>query len=134
MSAINERLKAIKMIGKLVGSTSGRKYLADNGYKSGQTIVAAQYDELIRDVMARIQTHEPPVTVALVRENDLFLMEVKPSEAKKQLTNANPRSTIGMLYEALKHSKGGSETFRITEWDSATVAVPMADVNKLIHA
>lgn len=135
VSDVEDRIGAIRMVGKLLATSDGRKMFADNGYVSGQTIVAAHYDELIKDVLPRIHAHKAPVTVALIRDDDLFMFTIRPTQkpARRAATDADPRATIGIMYEALVQSKG-RDTFRITEWDSAATAVSMPDVSRLLHA
>lgn len=132
MSDISARLGAMKLIGKLTRSAEGRQFFTDNGFTSGDPIVVAHYDEEIKAVMTRVHSYAPPVTVALVRDDELFLFNIKPSKKsdRDSATAADPRATIGMLYEACLQ-RGKSETFKITAWDSAT---PMPDVRKLLNA
>lgn len=135
MSAIEERLKATRLVGKLLATAQGRKFMENSGYRSGQAIVAAHYDELIRDVMKRVHSHKPPVTVALVRNDELFMFGIAPARdiTKKRPSLASPASTIGMLYDACIQ-RDGNDTFQITEWDGPTTAVAMPDVRELFHA
>jgi len=92
--------------------------------------VAAAYDETIKEVLDRIHQHTPPVTVALVKEgnDELFMFSVTPGDVSNtQAESASPASTIGMLYEAAAQSQSGNESFKITEWATATAhALPSA--------
>ena len=140
MTDVKDRVDAIRMIGKLLATSKGRQMFVENGYVSGQAIIAAHYDETIQDVLPRIRSCKPPVTVALIKEGDLFLFTLQPSRRGSLngdhhldgVTNADPRSTIGMLYEAIAQQDGTS-TFKITEWDSETTALSMPDVRPLLH-
>lgn len=140
MSEVKDRVDAIRMIGKLLATSKGRQMFAENGYVSGQAIIAAQYDESIEAVLPRIRSCKPPVTVALIKNDDLFLFALRPTLREglenghlDNVTNADPRATIGMLYEAIAQ-KDGVSTFKITEWDSETTARSMPDVRALLHA
>lgn len=130
MTSAKERVRAAKLVARLTTTHKGRHYLSHNGYRSGQAIVVAGYDETIKDVIARVHEHNPPVTIALVKVDcdELFMFSVTPGDDRgKHIESASPISTIGMLYEAASQSASKNETFRITEWATATAhAMPSA--------
>lgn len=121
------------MTAQLTATPEGREYLRSNGYKSGQPVIAAGYTELIKDVLPRITSKVPPVTIALVNGDELCLFSIKPSRSldESPVSNASPESTIGMLYEAGQQSHG--KTFRISDWADAT-AVAMPSASALVGA
>lgn len=127
---VKERIRAAKMVARLTATPEGRHYLNHNGYKSGQAVVVAGYNETIKAVVDRVHEHQPPVTIALVKEGDdeLYMFSVTPGTAQDEnAAAASPSSTIGMLYEAASQNKSKNETFKITEWATATAhAMPSA--------
>ena len=124
------RVRAAKLVAKLTTSNEGRRYLEHNGYKSGQAVVVAAYEETIRDVMNRVHSHTPPVTVALVKDgnDELYMFSIVPGASSGTgATSASPESTIGMLYESANQQASKNESFKITEWNSAVAhAMPSA--------
>lgn len=130
MSVLDRRIAATRLVGKLLATREGRHYLVSNGYKSGQAIVTAEYDELIKDVVPRIHSHTPPVTVALIKGDELCMFAVEP-KGEKESSSASPNSTIGMLYEASCQTTQGS-SFHVTDWDRSATAVSMPSVKELL--
>lgn len=130
---MERRIAVARMVGKLLASAEGRQYFRDNAYTSDQAIVTADYDELIKDVLPRIHSHKPPVTVALIKGDELCLFNIEPtSETLGKFSPASANSTIGMLYEASRQPALGT-TFQLTDWDRAK-ATSMPSVRQLLTA
>lgn len=133
MSVVERRIEAMRLFGKLMATQEGRDYLADNNHKSGQAVVVADYEELIKDVMPRIRSHRPPVTIALIKDDELLMFSIGPTPEAERVSSsaASPESTIGMLYEAACQTSNGS-SFHLTSWDRDTTAFSMPSVKELL--
>lgn len=138
MSVNEARLAIARELGRLLATAEGRKYFSDNGYASMQSIVAVGYNETIGDVTDRTRTHEPPVTLATINnDGELLMMTMKPSKGAPAFgtsqQNVSPKSTVGMLFEAVVLAESGTR-FQITEWDVPAVAMAMPSTRTLLHA
>lgn len=130
-------IQAARLLGKLMATKEGRSYFEENGYRPGQVLVTAHYDESISDVLHRVHKHPAPVTIAIVRDSgELLMMAVTPDDAvlngTKDALSAGGSSTIGMLYDACK--SGGHRSFRLNEWEKQARATSMPSVKQLIDA
>ncbi|MDO5618191.1 hypothetical protein [Kocuria sp.] len=130
------RNEAARLVGRLISQKRGRDYLAANGYRSGQAIITAHYDELISSVLDRAHRHPSPVTIAILRSSgELNMMAVGVAD-KDATGNGNldvgGSSTIGMLYDGCK--SGGYQSFQLTEWEREAMAKSMPEVADLVNA
>ena len=131
MNVMERRIAVARMLGKLLSTADGRQYFKDNAYTSDQAIVTADYDELIKDVLPRIHSHKPPVTVALLKGEELCMFNIEPtSEEPGKSSPASANSTIGMLYEASQQPALGT-TFQLSDWNRAK-ATSMPSVRQLL--
>jgi hypothetical protein len=117
------RMAAAAKLGKLLATPEGRQKLSPGG--RARSVVPAEWDELISDVMDRLQLATSPATIAILRDDELVFLSVEPSGPGVGAEKASPNSTIGMLFQAVERASVQSLTFQITEWQAPVVATPV---------
>lgn len=118
MDASKLHLQAARLLGKLMSTPGGRKFFADNDYKSGMPIIACEWEDRIGDVIDRAHQQSPPVVLAIRNGDDICMMTIKPGTPTdiEDRGVAHPNSTIGMLYQDSARREKGT-TYQITAWD-----------------
>ena len=126
MVADRARVRAAAALGRYLGTPAGRQGFSDNSYQSGTQIVLALETDPIRDVVARVVEHSPPVLVAVYLEGqDRFgFLDLAPGSAVEASSDDEIRGggTVGMLFAMMEAQQAGQGlTFRVTDWDRFTV-------------
>lgn len=114
----SRRIDAVRAFGQFVASERGRSLLRSNGYSSDTPVIAADEDDSVTSVMARVRSAgSAPVLVAVhypSRTRSLEIVELAPSHEKgADHVEARGASTIGMLVDALAKAAKGS-TFSVS--------------------
>jgi hypothetical protein len=98
-----ERVAATKKAMAEIVKLAARKQLPPE-FKLGTPVVVALEDELVSDVMERITTYAPPVTLAVYYPDkerlELITLEPGPRPSdREEVVRAHRASTVGMLVD-----------------------------------
>lgn len=118
-----ERVETAKLIGRAIGSASGRELLAQNGYRSGSPIVAVEWDTSMEELMRHIRAARPvdQVAVGIRKQDELVWMGVGPStQADLEDQEAHSSATVGHLYQVISGNRRGLRV-KVTNLSSARV-------------